>query len=327
MRKVKGRVVDFHRGDRLVRSAAKGLLVFMSLFALAAANPAQGAPRQTSTPEWVGGSGGVFYRNMVVVLTWHDVGRPTTADTIPTAAFEQEMTTLRSDHFHPVSAAVFAAFVQGKKPVPPNAVLLTFDNGDEGVWQNAFPILKRERFPFLLFPILQKVGRHPYMLTRAQLRALAKSPLVTIGSHTYQEHTGAPISPNEALPSDIARIYENGKRESLSHYDARVLADARLAQAFIRHYTGKTEPYFSDPFGQYTPRLIRLIREAGFTYDFTTLGWAVVAGAPADRLPRINVGTSRSTAQSMVGGILTVAKDTAKSPSWHPPARHIRIWP
>ncbi|MCL6596055.1 MAG: polysaccharide deacetylase family protein [Firmicutes bacterium] len=275
---------------------------------------------------YVGGAGGVFYRNMVVVLTWHDVEPKGVYDTISASAFAAQMHALRADRFHPITPALFQRFLAGRAAVPPNAVLLTFDNGTLGVYRYAFPVLRRYRFPILLFPIFGRTGVHSDFLTAAELRTLVASGLVTLGSHTYQEHNGIAVGPGESQPADVGREWNGHSVETLAHYEARILHDAALAQAAIRRYMGRPEPFFSDPFGQYTPLLLHLLAQRGFTVDFTTYGWAVVPGAPADRVPRINVGTGASTAASMVGAILTVASDAARSPGVHPPPSWVVTW-
>jgi biofilm PGA synthesis lipoprotein PgaB len=279
-------------------------------------------------PVYVGGAGGVQYRNMVVVLTWHDVEVKGIdgGDTIATANFAAQMAALRADHFHVITPALFQAFVAGTKGVPDNAVLLTFDNGTVGVYTQAFPILRQYRDPILLFPIFGRTDKHADFLTTTELHDLVASGLVTLGSHTYQEHNGIAVGPGESEPADIGRQWNGTTVESLAHYKARVLHDAGLAQAAIESYEHRPEPFFSDPFGGYTPLLLSLIAQKGFTLDFTTFGWAVAPGAPADRLPRINVGTGQSTAATMVGAILTVASDTAQSPNWHPPVSNVVVW-
>jgi peptidoglycan/xylan/chitin deacetylase (PgdA/CDA1 family) len=306
---------------RIVAQALSLAALSVGLSATAAA-----APAASSAPVYVGGQGGVYYRNMVVVLTWHDVEPKGVYDTISTAAFAGQMQTLKADHFHPVTPTLFQAFLAGKASVPANAVLLTFDNGTLGVYRYALPVLRRYRYPVLLFPIFGRTGVHSDFLTAAELRALVATGFVTLGSHTYQEHNGIAVGPGQSQPADVGRLWQNGQSETLAHYQARILHDAALAQAQIVKYEHRPEPFFSDPFGQYTPLLLRLIATKGFTIDFTTFGWAVVAGAPADRVPRTNVGTGSSTASSMVGQILSLASDTAKDPSWHPPASYVHTW-
>ena len=284
-------------------------------------------PAKDLRPVYVGGRGGIWYRNMVVVLTWHAVAPKGVYDTISQAAFAGELATLKSDHMHPIQPSQLAGFLAKRSTVPPNAVLLTFDNGTESVYQEAMPLLKQYHDPILLFPIFGRTNVDPGFLTSSQIAAMVKTGLVTLGSHTFQEHNGMAAGPGESLPADIARKWYGGsKYETVAQYEKRVLTDADKAQAAIRHYMGRPEPYFSDPFGQYTPLLIHILAKAGFTEDFTTLGWAIVPGAPADRLPRINVGTGSSDSASMMGAVLTVAQDTAKDPAWHPPVSHTIVW-
>jgi peptidoglycan/xylan/chitin deacetylase (PgdA/CDA1 family) len=317
------RICGRHRlGHRLAPLAA----AIAAAVAVAAGVGSAPAAAARVKPVYVGGSGGVYYRNMVVVLTWHDVQAKGVYDTISTVNFAAQMQALHTDGFHVITPALFAAFLANKASVPDNAVLLTFDNGTLGVYENAFPILRRYRYPFLLFPIFGRTGVHSDFLTAAELHALVASGLATLGSHTYQEHNGIAVGPGESQPADVGREWNGKTTESLAHYEARILRDATLAQAAIRSYEGRDEPFFSDPFGQYTPLLLSLIARRGFTVDFTTYGWAVAPGAPADRVPRINVGTGASDAASMVGAILTVASDTARSPGVHPPASWVVTW-
>jgi len=301
-------------------------LATAALAGLAAAMPLAARAASAPVAQYVGGHGGVYYRNMVVVLTWHDVEPKGVYDTISSANFAAQMQLLRTDGFHPIAPSLLAAFLAGKATVPNNAVLLTFDNGTLGVYRYALPVLERYRYPILLFPIFGRTGVHSDFLTAAEIRAMIKTGFVTIGSHTYQEHNGIAVGPGESQPADVGRAWNGKTSETLAQYNARVTRDAALAQAAIRSYEGRPEPYFSDPFGQYTPLLLADIARKGFTVDFTTYGWAVAPGAPADRVPRINVGTGASTAASMVGAILTVASDTAKDPGWHPPASWVVTW-
>jgi biofilm PGA synthesis lipoprotein PgaB len=314
---------------RAVRRLAASLLTLalgLAAMLLDTGQAAAAQGRALPRPIFVGGQGGVYYRNMVVVLTWHDVEPVGHYDTISVQDFAAQMAALHKDGFHPIRPDLLAGFLAGRERVPDNSVLLTFDNGTEGVWRYAFPLLRRYRFPVLLFPIFDRTDVRAGFLTSAQLKALVRSGLVTLGRHTNAQHQGLASGPHESLPADVARAYNGHSWESWASYDRRVEADARLSQAIIRRYMGRPEPYFSDPFGQYTPRLLHLLAQAGFTEDFTTLGWAVVPGAPSDRLPRINVGTGTSDAATMVGAILTVAKDTAADPGWHPPASYVRVW-
>lgn len=280
----------------------------------------------TLEPTYVGGKGGIFYTNMVVVLTWHDVQPKGVYDTISTANFAAEMDALQKDGFHPISPALFTAFIDHEATLPPNAVLLTFDNGCEGVFVNAWPILTQHNFPVLLFPVLGRTGVKQGFFTNAQMKTMVASGLATIGSHTYAEHNGAAAGPGLSGPADVVRLWNGTTTETWAQYDARVSADAAAAQKAIVAITGRSEPYYSDPFGQYTQRMTSLIARSGFTEDFTTLGWAVTQSTPHDRLPRINVGTGSMTASGMVASILDVARLTAKTPTWYPPLNWTHMW-
>lgn len=314
---------------RRLKMAALGRTLALATASLTLALAPAACTRAAATsgaPTYVGGRGGIYYRDMVVVLTWHDVEPKGVYDTISTQNFAAQMATLRQDGFHAITPTLFQRFLADRASVPPNAVLLTFDNGTLGVYRYALPILRRYRYPVLLFPIFGRTGVKSDFLTAAELHALVATGFVTLGSHTYEEHNGIPVGPGETQPADVGRRWNGTTTETPAQYAARITHDAALAQAAIRTYEHRPEPFFSDPFGQYTPLLLRLIAKEGFTVDFTTFGWAVTPGAPADRVPRTNVGTGSSTAASMVGQILSLAADTAKDPTWHPPLSYVYTW-
>src|SRR5918999_4199888 len=86
------------------------------------------------------------------VLMYHKVNdlwpNPTT---VPTAVFEEQMALLRKLGYTPVSLdAVSDHFLRGV-PLPPRAVLLTFDDGYRDNLENALPILRRFGYPAVLF--------------------------------------------------------------------------------------------------------------------------------------------------------------------------------
>lgn len=66
--------------------------------------------------------------------------------------------------------------IQGK-------AFITFDDGYEDVFINAYPILKKYEIPFCVFFIVDCIGQKGYM-NKEQLEELSQDPLCTVASHT-----------------------------------------------------------------------------------------------------------------------------------------------
>jgi peptidoglycan/xylan/chitin deacetylase (PgdA/CDA1 family) len=101
----------------------------------------------------------------LVVLAYHDV---------PDAdAFAWQVDYLR-EHMHPVALADVTAAMRARSTLPRGAVLITFDDGDRTVYENALPVLRARRVPAATFVVAGLIGtREPFwwrevdQLTRA----------------------------------------------------------------------------------------------------------------------------------------------------------------
>ena len=63
-------------------------------------------------------------------------------------------------------------------------ILLTIDDGFSSFYENAWPILKEKKIPFILFVSTREVGAKNYM-TWNQIRELDKEDFVEIGNHSH----------------------------------------------------------------------------------------------------------------------------------------------
>ena len=84
------------------------------------------------------------------VLMYHKVNdlwpNPTT---VPTAVFDEQMRLLRELGYTPVALDAVRDYYLHGTPLPPGAVLITFDDGYRDNLENALPILQRYGYPEL----------------------------------------------------------------------------------------------------------------------------------------------------------------------------------
>ena len=122
-------------------------------------------------------------------------------------------------------------------------ILLTIDDGFESFYNNAWPILKRKKIPFILFVSTREVGAFNYM-TWDQIREIDKADFVEIGNHS---HT------HEYL------VDENKDT---------IIADIKKSISIFKKELGKNSIFFSYPFGEYSLEFKNIIKSLGFKYAF-----------------------------------------------------------
>ena len=71
-----------------------------------------------------------------------------------------------------------------KKDIDKNYILLTIDDAFSSFYLNAWPVIKNNKIPVILFVSTREVGKYGYM-TWEQIREIESSGLVTIGNHSH----------------------------------------------------------------------------------------------------------------------------------------------
>ena len=130
-----------------------------------------------------------------------------------------------------------------KKNKTQRKVLLTIDDGFQSFYQNAWPILKEKKIPFILFVSTREVGAFNYM-NWDQIREISKEDFVEIGNHS---HT------HEYLVDENKEL---------------ILSDIKKSISIFKNELGANSDFFSYPFGEYSLEFKDIIKSLGFKYAF-----------------------------------------------------------
>ena len=122
-------------------------------------------------------------------------------------------------------------------------ILLTIDDGFLSFYENAWPILKTKKIPFILFVSTREIGAFNYM-TWEQIKEINKEDFVEIGNHSHT-HEYLADERSELIKEDIAK--------SISIFKKNL---------------GKNSDFFSYPFGEYSNDFKNIIKSFGFKYAF-----------------------------------------------------------
>jgi peptidoglycan/xylan/chitin deacetylase (PgdA/CDA1 family) len=217
------------------------------------------------------------------VLMYHKVNdlwpNPTT---VPTHVFEEQMGLLGELGYTPVPLdAVLDHYLRGK-PLPPGAVLLSFDDGYRDNFVNALPILRRYGYPAVLFvPIgflddsrplpheesLRLLGIHNETVDWDELAELEAGG-IRIESHGIGHRPLSELDPAEAT-REIA------------------LSKLRLEEKLGREV--EAFAYVKGSLADYHPEHASLVQQAGYRIAFSSVSGANGPRSDRFRLRRYNV--------------------------------------
>ena len=217
------------------------------------------------------------------VLMYHKVNdlwpNPTT---VPTSVFDAQMTLLGELGYVPVSLDAVLEHYLRRAPLPPKAVLLTFDDGYRDNLQNAVPILRRHGFPAVLFvPIGFLDDAHP-LPHEESLRLLGIRNDTVDWEELHELEAGG------------VRIESHGiGHRPLSELDpAEATREIALSKLRLEERLGREVEAFAFVKGSladYRPEHASLVQQAGYKVAFTSVSGANASSSDRFRLRRYNV--------------------------------------
>ena len=155
--------------------------------------------------------------------------------------FTKHINLIKAENLRFIKAEDFENHINSKNTE--RKILLTIDDGFESFYLNAWPILKAEKIPFILFVSTREVGANNYM-NWDQIREIAKEDFVHIGNHSHT-HEYLIDRTNKEIEEDIKKSIAIFKKE-----------------------LGFNSPFFSYPFGEYSLEFKEIIKNLNFKYAF-----------------------------------------------------------
>lgn len=228
-------------------------------------------------------------QNQFLVLAYHDV-EDDAADqrylSVRTSALNEQISWLLHNGYHVISVQDILDAHDGKKTLPPKAVLLSFDDGYSSFYTRVWPLLQAWNVPALWAPVgswvdtpeNQKVNFGGLMTPRDRfatwdmVRELSRSPLIEIGSHTWASHYGIVANPHGSREPAIAnRFYDKatGRYETDRQFSQRIGDDVHKVTEKITQVTGKAPRAWVWPYGAANGTSLAIARQQGYQLAFT----------------------------------------------------------
>lgn len=209
------------------------------------------------------------------ILTYHSLDSSGSVISTAPTIFRKQMAWLHQKGFQTLSLAEAARLVRVGQPFRERTCVVTFDDGYETVYRDAFPVLQEFGFTATVFLItgycgkqnswpghVSPVGEQP-LLSWAQIEEMSRHR-IEFGSHTVTHPDLASVTRGDA---------EREMRES---------------KQTIQERLGRDVEVFAYPYGTYAPWTVDLAREH-FSGACSTILGKVASGADPALLPRVDM--------------------------------------
>lgn len=216
----------------------------------------------------------IMYHNFVTV---EDIGNGIVYDeyAISPAAFEEDLIWLRDNGYITITSAELMHYLESKEPIPQKAVILSIDDGSWGVYNHAWPLLKKYNMKADFNVIGAQIDETWDMLhaggTREGLAApyctweelieMMKSGEINLCSHTYGLHV---YNRNNRIGMSMMN------NETKEQFAAVVKEDYDLMVSCIEGWTGKMPETVALPYSKHSTEGDKIILE--------TTGYKMIMG-------------------------------------------------
>jgi peptidoglycan/xylan/chitin deacetylase (PgdA/CDA1 family) len=158
--------------------------------------------------------------------------------------FRQQMEWLDANGYHPIDFNDLRGYLGGRNPLPSKPVVLTFDDGYDDFYTEAYPVLRQHHFKAVTYVVSGFVNMGRYV-SSDQLLEMDRNG-IQIGSHTI---------------SHVNLVKTSGANRS---------RELRESKASLERLVGHSVLDFCYPSGQYDASVVQAVQEAGYETATTT---------------------------------------------------------
>ncbi len=183
-------------------------------------------------------------------------------------SFEKDLQLLKSKGYQSVTVKQLIDFSQGEGDIPQKAILITFDDGQETLYEYAMPLLQKYGFTAVGFVVgaladyYTEINDHNLnysYLNWQQIKEISDGNTIEIESHSFDLHK------NTGGRSGIKKK----KGETFEAYREFLCSDVSKMKTAMINNTGKNPTAFAFPFGSFSPESTQILRECGFKMTLT----------------------------------------------------------
>ena len=255
----------------------------------------------------------VFNRNVQVsILGYHDFSatRRSSDMVIHPDRVREQMEAIKRSNIPVIRMSEYLAWKKGEKNIPDPCIVITCDDGWEGVYTTAYPIFKEYGYPFSFYIYKNYIGGSGRSLSIDEIKEMMANG-GEIGSHSVSH-------------ADLTKRKAEG-------YDLWLQEELVGSLEFLRQTFGvdKVLPVFAYPYGKYNTKILELAKGYGYELGITVAPKKAAFGEPNLEVGRFIIhgddDTNFNYAMSFKGSLPVASGNLLSAPTEGEPL--VKLWP
>lgn len=181
------------------------------------------------------------------ILTFHSLDDQRSAISFPPELFHRWMAYLFKNGYQTISLLTVVDHLGLTKPFPERSFVITFDDGYESVYKEAFPVLQNYGMTATIFLTIGKKGRPG---SEERLPSLEGRPMLTWYEIKEMKQWGIEFGAHTLTHPDLTRLPLEGMRSEIID-SKRMIEDALSTPVMC----------FAAPYSRYDQRVLEIIRQ------------------------------------------------------------------
>ncbi|MFO1485903.1 MAG: polysaccharide deacetylase family protein [Verrucomicrobiaceae bacterium] len=209
--------------------------------------------------------------SVVSILGYHDFrDRGGSPMLIAASKFRDQMQAIKDSKIPVISLSDVMAWKRGEKNIPEEAIVITMDDGWEGVYTYAYPILKELGFPFTIYLYKKYVNIGGRSMSWDQIKEMMKNGC-EVGSHSVSHESLKKRPKNAKTDADVQQW---------------VLSELKDSRDFLEQNLKIKCQSFAYPYGNYDDNILETALQIGYESLVTVNGQKVTWDTPNGKLGR-----------------------------------------
>jgi peptidoglycan/xylan/chitin deacetylase (PgdA/CDA1 family) len=208
--------------------------------------------------------------SVVSILGYHDFReRGGTPMLIAADRFRQQMQAIKDSKIPVIPMRDLLAWKKGEKNIPEEAIVITMDDGWEGVYRFAFPVLKEFGFPFTIYLYKKYVNIGGRSMTWAQIREMMEFG-AEVGSHSVSHENMTAVK----------------RGRGAAEQQLWILSELKDSKEFLETNLKVPVTSFAYPYGNHNDIILQTAQQVGYETAVTVSPQKVTWETPMAKLSR-----------------------------------------
>ena len=142
-------------------------------------------------------------RHTVPILMYHSVDNKAGTFFVSPENFAKQMEYIKKNGYEVITLDELVGSIRNKEHLKRNKVVITFDDGYQDNFINAYPVLKKYQFPATIFLITDFIDKNPAFLSWSEVKIMSKDK-ISFGGHTKTHFYLGSVTDDKIVLNEIA---------------------------------------------------------------------------------------------------------------------------